>query len=129
MMHDIESAIALCQPYNSAKPHQQKEPLLIHPVPDLPWSFVSADIFEWDGMQFLILVDSYSGWFEMRTLSDLLSKAVIKEMKSYFATHGIPCKLLTDNGPPFSSREFRSLPVNGASSMSPAVLTFFSPMV
>lgn len=108
LMLDIDSAAASCQPCNSAKPHQQKEPLLIHPVPDLPWSLVSADMFDWNGLRYLILVDSYSGWFEMNTLSDLSSKAVIKKMKHHFAVHGIPFKLLTDNGPQFASREFKS---------------------
>ncbi|KAL9960046.1 hypothetical protein ACROYT_G033443 [Oculina patagonica] len=106
MLLDIDSAVASCQPCNSAKPHQQKEPLLMHPVPDLPWSFVSADIFDWNGLQYLILVDSYSGWFEMNTISDLSSKTVIQKMKRHFAAHGIPTRLLTDNGPQFSSREF-----------------------
>lgn len=59
-------------------------------------------------MQYLILVDSYSGWYEMSTLRDLSSKTVIKKMKCHFATHGIPSKLLTDNGLQFSSREFQS---------------------
>lgn len=71
MMLEIDSTIALCQPCNSAKPHQQKDPLLVHPVPELPWSLVSADIFDWQSTQFLILVDSYSGWFEMNSLRDL----------------------------------------------------------
>ena len=39
-MLEIDSTIASCQPCNSAKPHQQKEPLLIHPVPELPWSLL-----------------------------------------------------------------------------------------
>ena len=108
LMLDIDSDIASCHPCNSARPHQQKEPLLIHPVPDLPWSFVSADIFDWSGLQYLILVDSYSGWFEMSTLSDLSSKSVITKMKQHFAVHGIPSKLLTDNGPQFASRQFKS---------------------
>ena len=108
LMLDIHFAVASCQPCNSAKPHQKKEPLLIHPVPDLPWSLVSADIFDWNGLQYLILIDSYSGWFERNTLSDLSSKAVIKKMKHHFAVHGIPSKLLTDNGPQFASREFKS---------------------
>ena len=73
LMLDIDSDVASCQPCNSARPHQQKVPLLIHLVPDLPWSFISADIFDWSGLQYLILVDSNSGWFEMSTLSDLSS--------------------------------------------------------
>ena len=74
LMLDIDSDVASCQPCNSARLHQQKKPLLIHPVPDLAWSFASADIFDWSGLQYLILVDSYSGWFEISTLSDLSSK-------------------------------------------------------
>jgi len=108
LMLDIDSNVASCQPCNSAQPHQQKEPLLIHPVPDLPWSFVSADIFDWSGLRYLILVDSYSSWFEMSTLSDLSSRRVIRKMKQHFVVHGIPSKLLTDNGPQFASGEFRS---------------------
>ena len=69
---------------------------------------MSADIFDWSGLQYLILVDSYSGWFEMSTLSDLSSKSVITNMKQHFAVHGIPSKLLTDNGPQFASRQFKS---------------------
>ena len=107
-MLDIDSDIASCHPCNSVRPHQQKEPLLIHPVQDLPWSFVTADIFDWSGLQYLILVDSYSGWFEMSTLSDFSSKSVITKMKQHFAVHGIPSKLLTDNGPQFASRQFKS---------------------
>jgi len=44
----------------------------------------------------------------MKTLCDLSSKTVIKKMKVHFAVHGIPSKLLTDNGPQFASREFES---------------------
>jgi len=108
LMLDIDSDVASCQPCNSARPHQQKEPLLIHPGPGLPWSFVNADIFDWSGLWYLILIDFYSGWFEMSTLSDLSSKSVITKMKQHFSVHGIPSKLLSDNGPQFASREFKS---------------------
>ena len=65
-------------------------------------------MFNWSGLQSLILIDSYSGWCEMSTLSDLSSKSVIMKMKQHFAFHGIPSKLLKDNGPQFASREFKS---------------------
>ena len=88
LMLDIDSDVGLCKPCNSARPHQQKEPLLIHPVSDLPWSFVSADILDWNGLQYLILVDSFSGWLEMSTLRDLSSKTTITKMKQHFAANG-----------------------------------------
>ena len=62
---ESDSTVASCQPCNSGKPHQQKELLLVQPVPELLWSLVRADIFDWQSTQYLILVDSYSGGFEM----------------------------------------------------------------
>ena len=91
MMLEIDCTIASCQPCNSAKPHQQKEPRLVHPVPVLSWSLVSANIFDWQSTQYLILVDSYSGLFEMNSLHDLSAKTVIQKMKRHFSVHGIPC--------------------------------------
>jgi len=69
---------------------------------------VSTDIFNWSGLWYLILIDSYPGWFEMSTLSDLSSRSMITKMKQHFAVHGIPSKLLMDNGPQFASREVKS---------------------
>lgn len=67
MMADIEEEVQC----NSTKSHQQKKTLQMHPVPDLPWAAVAKDIFEWHNKQYLVLVDSYSGWYEIDLLSDL----------------------------------------------------------
>ena len=48
MTKDIEYIISSCKPCNSTKPHQTKEPMKSHPIPELPWTQVSADIFEWE---------------------------------------------------------------------------------
>ena len=68
MRQDIESAISQCSACNSCKAHLQKQPLINHPVPDLPWATVGADIFDWNNHQYMVMVDSYSGWFEMDLL-------------------------------------------------------------
>ena len=54
-----------------------------------------------------MIVDSYSGWYEIDTLPDPLSKSVIDKLKRQFATHGIPSKLVSDNVRQFTSREFQ----------------------
>lgn len=46
----------------------QKQPLQLHRIPDLPWSITAADIFVWNKHHYLMLVDSYSGWFEVDKL-------------------------------------------------------------
>ena len=111
MRQDIESAVSQCSACNSCKAHLQKQPLINHPVPVLPWATVGADNFDWNNHQYLVMVDSYSGWFEMDLLPDSSSRTVISKMKRLFSTHGIPEKLLSDNGRQFVSREFE--PKNG----------------
>lgn len=75
----ITEELLSCAVCNSTKSHQRKEPLQLHPVPDLPWSKVAADILDWHGKHYQVLVDSYSGWFEVDLLQDLTSSAVISK--------------------------------------------------
>ncbi len=69
MTADITAEFLACSVCNSTKPHQQKGPLKPYPVPDLPWSTVATDMFEWCGQNYLVLVDSYSGWYEIDLLN------------------------------------------------------------
>lgn len=104
---DIEEEVFKCAPCNALKPHQPKEPLRLHVIPDLPWSLTAADVFEWGGKEHLVLVDSYSGWFEIDQLTGTASATLITKFKRYFATHGVPQQLMTDNATYFTSREFQ----------------------
>ena len=58
---------------HGTKPYQTKEPMKRHPTLELPWTQVSAEIFEWNGMKYLVMVNAYSGWFEVDTLHDMSS--------------------------------------------------------
>ncbi|XP_068684183.1 uncharacterized protein [Montipora foliosa] len=52
------------------------------------------------------MVDHYSDYIELDSLSGNISaNSVIRAMKRQFARHGIPDKLITDNGPQFESHE------------------------
>ncbi|CAI5648726.1 unnamed protein product [Oreochromis niloticus] len=106
MTEDIEQETAACPVCNSTRPHQRKEPLKLHPVPDLPWSTVATDIFEWNGQHHLVVVDSYSGWFEVDLLRDLTANAVISKLKRHFSVHGCPHTVISDNGTQFTSQRF-----------------------
>ena len=107
MYTQLEEAVKKCAPCNALKPHQQKEPLLMHAVPTLPWTHVSSDIFEWHNKHYIVTTDSYSGWYEIDPLTDLRSTSVIHKLKRSFSTQGIPIELQTDNGTQYVSEQFR----------------------
>lgn len=75
--------------------------------PSRPWERLAADLFELAGKVYLIVVDYYSRWFEIRRLNDQSSSRVISVLKELFSTHGIPDIIVSDNGPQFSSDAFR----------------------
>ena len=60
---------------------------------------------------FLILVDSNSKWLDVHIMSNISS---IEKLRMIFATHGLPQKIVTDNGPSFTSDELqRFVEANG----------------
>ncbi|XP_067928258.1 uncharacterized protein [Watersipora subatra] len=48
---------------------QQREPLLPHSVPDLPWLKVAMNILHFQGKDFLVMVDFFSRYPELRMIS------------------------------------------------------------
>lgn len=63
-------------------------------------------MFEIDGTQYLLTVDYFSRYPEVKKLSTTTSTTVITALKEVFARHGIPEKVRSDNGPQFASEEF-----------------------
>lgn len=88
-------------------PAPRREPLLQHPIPDLPWRKLASDIFEYRKKYYIVLVDYFSNYVEVGQLKSITSKCVITFMKEQFSRHGIPKELVTDNGPAYNSSEFK----------------------
>ncbi|XP_028407548.1 uncharacterized protein K02A2.6-like [Dendronephthya gigantea] len=106
MSEDIERLVRACSVCNSCKSHQQREPLKMHDVPERPWSRVATDLFYWNGKDYAMVTDSFSGWIEITKLSNISSRAVIENLKEVFSRFRIPDVLYSDNGPQYSSEEF-----------------------
>ena len=100
----IEEFIKSC-PHCIKEHSPPKEPLMPTPLPDYPWQRVGSDLF--NGNTYLIVVDYFSRFPEVITLSSTTSKSVIVALKTIFARHGIPQVVVSDNGPQYSSEEFR----------------------
>lgn len=55
------------------------------------------------GKNFLIIVDSFSKWLEVRLILSTTASVALRKM---FSTHGILDIVVLDNGPQFASAEF-----------------------
>jgi hypothetical protein len=79
-----------------------------HPVPNQPHYKVGVCLFDCNGKSHIVVTDYFSNYPEVATLLTTSSRAVITYLKSVFARHGVTSELYSDNGPQFSSSEFRS---------------------
>ena len=102
-VRDQASQCSICAELQSKNP---KEPMQSHQIPDRPWSRVAADQFKLHGKDYIVIVDFYSDFIEVKMLEENTSSAVIEFLKEQFSRHGLPDILVTDNGPQFTSQEF-----------------------
>ncbi|GFO24965.1 Pol polyprotein [Plakobranchus ocellatus] len=89
-----------------------KEPLNPRPTPAYPGQRIGADLFEWKGRTYLLLVDYFFRWIEIPFLTKTTTSSVIEHSKSIFAKYGIPETFISDNGPQFASKEFAQFTEN-----------------
>jgi transposase InsO family protein len=106
MSKDIESYIGQYASCNTYQDDQQKEPMISHDIPIRPWQTTGCHLFECEGKYYLILADYYLDYFEVEKLHVKTGSSIIRSMKSQFARHGIPDKVISYKGSPFRSREF-----------------------
>lgn len=106
MTKHIEQMVETCPTCQQFQPRNQKEPIISHEIPELPWLKVAADIFEIRGQSFLLIVDYLSKYPEVMTIKDKTARTVIAKMKAVYARHGIPKELVCDHVP-FASYEMK----------------------
>ena len=107
MTAEIKDCIAKCEVCATYQKEQPKEPLICHKNPSRPLETVRSDIFHFQDKDYLGTVDYYSNYFAVDFLKDKTASEVIQVLKRHFARHGIPNRLVSDNGPPFNSHEFQ----------------------
>ena len=112
---DIEKAAKECGICLLEQKLPNKAPIHCWEHPSQPWERVHIDYAgPFLGHMFLIVVDAYSKWMEIGILRTSTAAATIEKLRGIFAMHGLPALVVSDNGPCFSSGEFRSfLKANG----------------
>ena len=92
-----------CLAYARANP---REPLVPTPPAPYPWHSIAADFMHWKQKTFLVVVDYFSKDVVVKTVPSTSAAAVTAALNDVIIQHGVPACLISDNGPPFASREF-----------------------
>ena len=77
-----------------------------HEIPLRPWQKVGTDLFEIGNETFIVVVDYYSNFIEVKKLSGTRSVSIVAYLKEQFARYGIPDELVSDNGPQYTSHSW-----------------------
>ena len=101
-IEDLVRSCVECQDSRNKPGHTMPHPWIF---PEGPWMRVHADFAQWGGKQYLLMSDAYSKWPEIHELGSHATTLQTIEARS-FSSHGIPQKLVTDNGPQFTAGEF-----------------------
>lgn len=107
MAQDIHTFVAECATCKKFAYQQPREPLMMREPPPYAWYRVGIDLFAYGGYSYLVAFDAYSNYPEVERLQDTCSQTIIHTLSGWFARHGIPIEVCSDNGPQFSSSEFK----------------------
>ena len=77
--------------------------------PSGPMDRIHLDYFgPFLGQNCLLMVDSFSKWGDVDIVPRAGTRGVIKVLRSWFSRYGLPNQIVSDNGPQFVSKEFKS---------------------
>jgi transposase InsO family protein len=81
-------------------------PLINSTLPEEPWNVVASDLFEFQGKDFLLVVDYFSRWIEVTEIGRKTAECIVRHMKTIFTRYGRPVMVRTDNGPCYCGAAF-----------------------
>ena len=77
MSAQVKDFISKCSTCNEYSHRQCKEFLLNHPIPSRPWSKLAIDLFVYDSVNYVVLVDYFSDFWEVAMLNNTMSTSII----------------------------------------------------
>ncbi|XP_038061713.1 uncharacterized protein K02A2.6-like [Patiria miniata] len=108
MNQDIDHVVSQCPTCQEHQRSQTKETLLPHELPTRPWQILGTDLFHFEGNEYLMIADYYSKFpLVHRMPANCTSGAVIDATQQIFSEHGVPEKIISDNGPHFASAAYK----------------------
>ena len=104
------------------------EPMMPTKLPERPWEKLASDLFQFKGNTYIIVVDYFSRYIEIRKLTTTTSASIIAALKTIFARHGIPDVLSLTMDHNTLHKSLTNFPNPTISSINPAARTILKGM-
>ena len=103
----VEEVVKNCSECQQAQPLPATEPMQPWSWPTRPWSRLHMDFAgPMDGRMFLVVVDANTKWLEVIPMKTATALTTVQQLRTLFATFGVPESIVLDNGPQFTGTEF-----------------------
>jgi transposase InsO family protein len=106
---EIEELVSRCSHCQSMRP--EAPAASVHPweFPEKPWYRLHIDFAGPKfGYYWLVVIDARTKWPEVIPMKNATAEATVQGLLSLIARFGIPGQIVSDNGPQFTSEEFRT---------------------
>ena len=105
-IHQTVNKCLICQSTSTA---QRKLPSVPSEIPPHSWHTLGTDLFYWKHSDYLVIGDYFSKYLIVRKLPCSTGSAVCKEILNIITEFGKPYIIRSDNGPCYTSKEFKEL--------------------
>lgn len=106
MNTDIENMIKSCEVCNCTSRVPKEKVDSKWPEAKQTFERVHIDLFHFRNENYLIFVDAYSKFIDVKLLRKADANSVINKLEELFSYFGLPAVIISDNGPPFNSYQF-----------------------
>ena len=107
MNANLKAKVGSCEQCQSSHLPPAVAPLHPWELPGRPRSRLRFDyVGPFHAKIFLVLVDAHSKWIEVFPVQSATSILTIEKLRIAFSTHGLPEKIVTDNGCVFTRAKF-----------------------
>ena len=108
-LEDLVLNCELCLKYSTAKCKLEPSLALGQEVPLHPWTKLAMDIFHFNGVSYLHIVDYTSQYPVVCKLTSMTGQHIASHFKLICSEYGWPETLVSDNGPCYISEIFTNL--------------------
>ena len=95
---------AACVTCSQFQPSNPSMPPVLPESPVYPFQSICADFFSLQSKSFLVIVDRYSNWLSVFQLCKDNSEELLRALRDYFSTFGIPLVFTSDGAKVFTSK-------------------------